>query len=383
MTNKKKILIFILILMSILSVGYALYIANSYGSSDFQYSPTVLFKNKINPYEYFLYSENLDKIIKVQYPVYTHASFIFLLPLTLIDYEISRLIWSCLNIILAMTSVIIISKKAEIKNYETIILLCIFLMSTPFRNCIGNGQFSIIVLISYCSIFISNAFLRNFFIGFSYMKYTFMPILAFTIFLKEGFRALLISGLFCIVGWTIFSIYLEQNLFHTIFQPIHSALKGFDNGLARGDLFTLLNKFFYYFFEFNFKFYSVVLMLVITFFLAKQVSKKKDPLLIMNLMFIINLLTFGHLIYDYLVLLPTFIYSYKNLNFLKAKISMSIVLYFWFGLRFFERIKMYVLDYQIHTPSTISMLFNFILLLILYLMNQNIRSNSLLKSKSY
>ena len=103
----------------------------------------------------------------------------------------------------------------------------------------------------------------------------------------------------------------------------------------------------------------------------------------MNLMFIINLLTFGHLIYDYLVLLPTFIYSYKNLNFLKAKISMSIVLYFWFGLRFFERIKMYVLDYQIHTPSTISMLFNFILLLILYLINQNIRSNSLLKSKSY
>ena len=210
-----------------------------------------------------------------------------------------------------------------------------------------------------------------------------MPILAFTIFFKEGFRALLISGLFCIVGWTIFSIYLEQNLFYTIFQPIQSALKGFDNGLARGDLFTLFNKFFYYFFELNIKFYSITLILIITFFLAKQVSKKKDPLLIMNLMFIINLFTFGHLIYDYLVLLPTFIYSYKNLNFLRAKISISIVLYFWFGIRIHERIKMYIFDIQILTPSTISLLFNFTLILILYLMNLNIRSNSLLKFKSY
>ena len=90
-----------------------------------------------------------------------------------------------------------------------------------------------------------------------------------------------------------------------------------------------------------------------------------------------------HLIYDYLVLLPTFIYSYKNLNFLRAKISISIVLYFWFGIRIYERIKIYIFDIQIITPSTISFLFNFTLILILYLMNLNIRSNSLLKFKSY
>jgi len=383
MTIKIKFLIFILVLLAILSVGYAFSIANSYGSMDFQYSTTELFRNKINPYEYFLYNENHDKFKASEYPVYTHASFIFFFLLSLIDYETSRLIWSITNIILAIVSALIISKKAGIKKHETIILLCVFFMSTPFRNCIGNGQLSIIVLISYCSIFINNSFRRNFFIGFSYMKYTFMPILAFTIFLKEGFKTLLISGLFCIVGWVVFSMYLEQNLFHTIFQPIQSGLKGFDNGLARGDLFTLLNKFVYYFFEFNFKFYSTFIILVVTFFLAKQVSKKKDPLLIMNLMFIINLFTFAHLIYDYLVLLPTFIYSYKNLNFLRAKISISIVLYFWFGLRIYERIKMYFFDIQIVYPVTIDMLINFTLLLILYLMNLNIRSNSLLKFKSY
>jgi len=379
MKVKLFLLIFILVVLALISTGYALSIANSYGSMDFQYSPTLLFKNKINPYEYFLYSENLDKIIAVQYPAYTHAAYIFFFPFSLIEYETSRLIWSCINIILAAISVSVIAKKAGIKQYETIILCCIFFMSSPFRNCIGNGQLSLIVLISYCSIFINNSFLRNFLLGISYMKYSFMPILAFTIFFKEGFKALLISGLFCLIGWFLFSLHLEQNLFHTIFQPILSGLKSFDNTLARGDLFTLLNKLIYHLFEFNTKSFSILFVMVVTFFLSKQVSKKKDPLLIMNLMFIINLFTFGHLIYDYLVLLPTFIYSYKNLNFLKAKISICIVLYFWFGLRIYERIKMYVFDVQIITPTNIDMLFNFILLLILYLINLNIKSNSLVK----
>ena len=242
MKVKLFFLIFILVVLALISTGYALSIANSYGSMDFQYSPTLLFKNKINPYEYFLYSENLDKIIGVQYPAYTHASFIFFFPFSLIEYETSRLIWSCINIILAAISVLVIAKKAGIKQYETIILCCIFFMSSPFRNCIGNGQLSLIVLISYCSIFINNSFLRNFLLGISYMKYSFMPILAFTIFFKQGFKALLISGLFCLIGWFLFSLYLEQNLFHTIFQPILSGLKSFDNTLARGDLFTLINK---------------------------------------------------------------------------------------------------------------------------------------------
>ena len=379
MKVKLFFLIFILVVLALISTGYAFSIANSYGSTDFQYSPTLLFKDKINPYEYFLYSENLDKIIGVQYPAYTHASFIFFFPFSLIEYETSRLIWSCINIILAAISVLAISKKAGIKQHETIIVCCIFFMSTPFRNCIGNGQFSLIVLISYCSIFINNSFLRNFLLGISYMKYSFMPILAFTIFFKQGFKALLISGLFCLIGWFLFSLHLEQNLFHTIFQPILSGLKSFDDTLARGDLFTLLNKLIYHLFEFNIKSFSILFVMVVTFFLSKQVSKKKDPLLIMNLMLIINLFTFGHLLYDYLVLLPTFIYSYKNLNFLKAKISICIVLYFWFGLRIYERIKMYVFDVQIITPTNIDMLFNFILLLILYLINLNIKSNSFVK----
>ena len=376
---KNKFFLTLMIFLASLSALYALYIANTYGSMDFQYSPTKLFKDRINPYEYFLHGDH-SKIIGVQYPVYSHATYIFFYIFSLLDWESSRFVWSITNIILGILCILIISKKAKLKNKNIILIGCIFCMSTPFRNCIGNGQLSFLVLMSYCSIFLENSFKRNLLLGVSYMKYSFMPVLAFFILLKDGFSALLISGLFCLVGWLIFSLYLDQSLLHTIFQPLTVGLKGFDAGLARGDLFTILNKYNYNLLNIKSSYWSIFFVIVVTFFLAKQVYLKQDNLLILNLLLIINLFTFGHLIYDYLILLPTFIYSFKNYNFIKAKISIAIVLYFWFGIRIYERIKMYILEVDIMIPTNYDIFINFGLLLILYLSNLNIKSNFFLKN---
>ena len=90
------------------------------------------------------------------------------------------------------------------------------------------------------------------------MKYSFMPLLAFAIFFKDGFKSLIISGLFCIIGWIVFSIYLDQNIIITIFQPLYAGLKGFDDTLTRGDLYSILSILIflkqvksYLFFDFN------------------------------------------------------------------------------------------------------------------------------------
>ena len=376
---KNKFFLIFIILIATSSVLYAFFIANTYGSLDFQYSPSKLFKDKINPYEQYLSGDH-SKFIGAQYPLYSHATYVFFSLFSLLDWETSRLVWSIVNLLLAILSVLIISKKAKLENYEIILIGCILFTSTPFRNCVGNGQISFLVLISYCSIFLNSSFNKNFLLGLSYMKYSFMPILAFVIFFKDGLKGLLISGLFCLIGWFIFSLYLDQNLFHTIFQPIKVAIKGFDSGLARGDLFTILNKNTYHLFNIKPIFLTIVLVLVITFFLAKQISSKKDPLLIISLLSIVNLFTFGHLIYDYVILLPTFIYSFKNYNFIKAKISIIIVLYFWFGIRIYEKLKMYILNIDIITPSNSAILINFGFLVILYLVNLNIRTNSFLKN---
>ena len=67
-----------------------------------------------------------------------------------------------------------------------------------------------------------------------------MPILALLILFQNGFKALLISSLFCLIGWIFFSIYLDQNLFHTLFQPLQVGLNHPNDHLTRGDLFTIL-----------------------------------------------------------------------------------------------------------------------------------------------
>ncbi|SVE01129.1 uncharacterized protein METZ01_LOCUS453983, partial [marine metagenome] len=73
--NKKLLFLFLIFLLFLagISVLHALKIANTYGTTDFQYSPTVLFLEKINPYEYFM-SGNYNRIMFSQYPIYAHIT---------------------------------------------------------------------------------------------------------------------------------------------------------------------------------------------------------------------------------------------------------------------------------------------------------------------
>ena len=202
--------------------------------------------------------------------------------------------------------------------------------------------------------------------------------MAFTLFLKNGFKQLIISGLFCFFGWIFFSFYLSQNIFETLFQPIIVALNGFDDTLTRGDLYTILSNIF----EIDNSYVIIFIIFIITFLFSKNLSKFNDKFLIINLMLIVSLFTFGHLIYDYVVLFPTFIYSFKNLKFLRAKISFIIVLYFWFGIRIIERIKMLITEANTIIPTNFDIILNFFLLIFLYFLNLNLKSNSILKNLS-
>ena len=101
----------IIIILSIISLLYALIIANFYGSMDFQYSPTILFYEKINPYEYFLYSKTIERLIPVQYPVYAHLTYIIFFPFSYLDWSSAKLIWSIINTLIALITAIFLCKK--------------------------------------------------------------------------------------------------------------------------------------------------------------------------------------------------------------------------------------------------------------------------------
>ena len=209
------------------------------------------------------------------------------------------------------------------------------------------------------------------------MKYSFMPVLALTILFKDGLKALFISGLFCLLGWIFFSLFLDQNLFYTLLQPLEVALNHQIDHLNRGDLFTILGFLKSYEIEFNLDLFRLVMILLISLYLARDISKHNDKLLILSLLLIANLFTFGHLIYDYIVLLPSFVFSFSNRKSIYAKISLLIILYFWFGIR----LKDYIIDFMTNgffslSPlsyvTNLQVIINFLLLVFLYYMNKKI-----------
>jgi len=377
--NKKLLFLFLIFLLFLagISVFHAFKIANSYGSIDFQYSPTVLFLEKINPYEYFM-SGNLDnRIMFAQWPFYTHATYVVLSPFGFLEWETARLVWSIFNIVAAFYCVILVSKFCKLKVFETAVICLIFFCSTPFRNCISNGNLTYFILLGFFAVMINRENLKNFTLGFSYFKYNFMPLLAFFILFKSGIKGLLISLIICIIGWLFFSFYLNQNPIDNLFQPVQAAFSGFDQTLSRGDLFTILGFLKHFDLGFDLNLFRIIIVLIASFFLAKDISKINDKMLILSLLLIGNLFTFGHLIYDYIVLLPSFVYSFSNRKFTAAKISLFIIFYFWFGIRIIEYFRIYMSNGTIvPTPTPIDVFLNFLLLIILYHLNKKIKKSN-------
>ena len=75
-----------------------------------------------------------------------------------------------------------------------------------------------------------------------------------------------------------------------------------------------------------------------------------------------------------------FLDSFKNFSNKTSKISLIIIFYFWFGIRFIEYIRMYLYNLDLVVPNKFDVVFNFLLLLILYFINskkliQNLKFN--------
>ena len=150
--------------------------------------------------------------------------------------------------------------------------------------------------------------------------------------------------------------------------------------MTRGDLYSILNNFNFFKASKNHTYFLILIVILVSLFFGKKISKITDPILFLNLMCISNLMIFGHLIYDYIVLLPTLIYNFKNLNFKRSIISILIIFYFWYGIRFIEYLKMIYLKQEVIVPSNIDLLINFIMLIYLFLLNSEIQSPNFLKT---
>lgn len=324
------ILFLLLSFAALVSVWKGLENASSY-SQDFQWSPAVLFWEGVNPYTYYISGNADNRIILSQAPNYAHITYILLSPFASLDWSSAKIYWAIFNIVLAFSCVGVLCRYVGFNLINSLFVLLVFLCSTPFRNTIGNGQHSIIVLILFCGLLLQNKNIGSFLAGGSYFKYSFMPPLAAYILFGRGLKAFIFSGLICAFGWVVFSFLLSEDLFSTLMQPLKVSAISVGSGTA--DFMTIASIIGFENKILNFIFYyliPILLSLAIGFYAS---GKNNDPLFVLSFVAAGSLVTFKHLGYDFTLLLPAFVYFFRYREFIWAKIGLALIFFNWFGLK--------------------------------------------------
>lgn len=301
------------------------------GSQDFQWSPSVLFWEGVNPYTYYLNGNENNRIILSQAPNYAHLTYLALLPFSFLNWEAAKLAWALTTLCFALLAVRILCKDAQLSLDETLVILFVFLCSTPFRNTVGNGQHAVVVLLFFCGL-LQRKVLSESLVGVGFFKYSFMPPIALYFAISRGLKSAVFSSMACVIGWLLFSLYLDSNPFVTLTQPLKVSESAV--GIGTADIMTMTG------FIYSSKellldrvlTYSTPLILSLAFVLFITRSSG-NALYKFSMLAITCLITFKHLGYDFVLLLPAFVYAFKHKKIIQSKLAIGLISFNWFGLK--------------------------------------------------
>lgn len=289
------------------------------------------------------------------------------------NWETAKFLWATTNLILAVQAVRIICRNAELTTIETLAVLFIFLCSTPLRNTIGNGQHALIVLICYCALLYPQSYINSAIAGIGYFKYSFMPPVFLFLAFKRGLVAAMISTIACTAGWIAFTIVFATSPLEILISPLLVSKSAVGNGIA--DLMTIIG-FLYANNQTNFSLTVKYLTPLLTCALLAWYSVKSNGSRLFELSFIsiACLITFKHLGYDFVLLLPAFAYAYKYISMVEAKLAICAILFNWFGQK-----AITPLNFSPELLTTTNFAICAALMLLIARINRKLQSNPLFK----
>jgi len=327
----KIILLFFLTLLSVISLGGAFYQAQLI-SFDFHFSPTKLVADGINHYEYILDGNHDDgpddKIMYDQNGVYAQGLFVILIPFTYIGWDNAKLVWSILNIILAILIPLLLCKKFDLSKFQTLLIVNLFLISTVFRIHIGYGQQTLLTLFFLILPFINNSKLSIIFSGISFFKFNIGYALFLYFLSLKKIKNIVLSAIPCIIGWLVYCLLTDTNLIKNLFQPLQLLLFWDEGKAFPVTFFSLLKNIN------NFpQILALVIPLILNFLIIIHIKKFSDNLYKLSILCLSALAFMPHQIHDYVLLVPLLIFSIKNFDKNISKINIIFIFYFFYFLR--------------------------------------------------
>jgi hypothetical protein len=327
----RKLLLFLLLCCGCLSMALGCLKALRSGAPDFQWEGAYLLAHHVDPWALQL---GTFHVAHLSPPNYLHELYIFFLPLTLLSFRSALISWCVLNICLSIVIVACLSRLYDLPRVASAVLLLCLWSSLPFRTTLQNGQLSLIELAAFCGIYLSRSTIsKGLFLGVSYAKYSFSPVLFFLLLFRKKIWLLIVSLTVPTIGFLVawhmlktaapFRLAVEPFLVSRLrvspgYGDVMSLIDRLLEGASREPVITKTS-------------YAVALAgsVLYAFRLAKQQFSEKAemPLIIMA-----SLLLFRHVVYDYVFLIVPFAYAMNSRKRAKHLIY-ALIFLLWYGWR--------------------------------------------------
>jgi hypothetical protein len=298
-------------------------------SKDFQWSPAWLFVRGIDPY---LASLTHDPRLLAQAPNYLPSLYVLFAPFGVLPFDVAKIIWAVCNVALAVATPILIASRLGWSRTRIAFLVVAFLVATPTRTVVSNGQQAL--LITFCAILAytaSRPITTGAALAVAIVKHSFAPPLVIGLLYRLRYAAVAWAGAISLVLTAIFSAVVQETPWRLLTSLLKVNRTSVNTGIADvmsvselvvggryGGLVSL---------------WIALLTLVILVVMSRKMLRG-DWLPSLAAAAAVSLLSFKHLIYDYVFLLPIIVYALTAMYGWRRIVVIAVIGYFWYLFQF-------------------------------------------------
>ncbi len=315
--SKKFISVVLVFLTAIsLAAGIRNAVFVQVSSMDFQWDSARVLLEQKNPYEMVLSHQTVDSDSYMPHPLSPNqfpSCLMLLWPYALFSWPIAKWLWLGSNLVFTALSLFALF-KVFLKNQSPFVYLvisCLFLMSTPWRNLVGNGQHTMFSLCFFSLALLvldKKPVLSGVFLALSFFKYaTIIPLAIYFIY-KRRFQPLFVAVGIHLCLHLFAAYWINANPIDLIKEPLMCSSGLLTDGYI--DFFSLCAQMDSHIPALIPAFLSGILLLAAT--LVCFLNRKSNDLLVLTVLGFISVLVIYHRAYDLVIVIFPLILLFES-----------------------------------------------------------------------
>jgi glycosyl transferase family 87 len=312
--------------LAVLPFGLYPALVGRLGSGDFQWSGAHLLVHGRSAFVAAL-QEGRSGLLRNQNPNYLHLLYFAFAPLGAMSFSMARVMWATVNLVMALVTALLLARAAGFAPWQRAGLVGLFMSSGPFIFALEGGQQTFLVMLCSTAAFMTQgrAPLTGLSLALAMTKYSFAPVTA-GLWLRGRKAVVAWSAGISVVAWLAFAWVTHTSVTAAALGPLQvgrtmargsadvMTLTGMAIGSPRASL-TYAAAF--------------VVGTALAWF-ARDVLRRGSWIDALSACFLVSLVTFPHLLYDYTVLLPVLV-SGLRMSGAARWFVVGVVSLFWFN----------------------------------------------------